>query len=84
MKRMKEMTKFANFSRVLSEHSYSVPIPCAGPGDWWGNECLLEDACSYYRAGKYSVIISDTPEYKNVFDVWAEIDTAYREDILND
>lgn len=78
------MTKFANFSRVLSEHFYSVPIPEAGPSDWWRQEELLEDACVYFRGGKYDVTLSSQPEYIVVFDVWDAIELSYREDILND
>ena len=80
---MVEMKKYANFSRKLSDHCYSVEIPEPELHDWWCSDELIKDACEHYRGGKYSVTLSSSPEFTNMYqDTWGDIQSVYEEDIL--
>ena len=80
---MVEMKKYANFSRKLSDHCYSVEIPEPELHDWWSSDELIKEACEHYRGGKYSVTLSNSPEFTNMYqDVWSDIQSVYEEGLL--
>ena len=65
------------------DHCYSVEITEPGLHDWWCSDKLIKDACEHYRGGKYSVTLSSSPEFTNMYqDTWGDIQSVYEEDIL--